>query len=65
MHFNVSKFHIFMVKSELQEAKFFPELSNARQLMKFEWALIDLSLVNSSHSQTIIEESSLPETRML
>ena len=65
MHFKVSKFQIFIVISEEQDAKVFPVLSKVTQLIKFEWALIDLSLVNSSHSQTIIEESSDPETRTL
>ena len=62
---NVSKFHIFILKSLEHEANSLPVLSKVKQFTVLEWALVDFSLENSSHSQTIITASSDPVTRML
>jgi hypothetical protein len=54
-----------MVKSAEHDASNFPALSKARPFTVLVWALTDLSLLNSSHSQTTTDASSEPETNKL
>ena len=61
----LSKFHIFMVKSEEHDASSFPLLSNDKQFIAAVWPFICFSFVNSSHSHVIMEASSDPLTSIL